>query len=293
MDLDCQQLLFDGANTEVICFKVLVVGEPSVGKTSLVKRYIDDTYDERYKSTIGVAHSDKTIFWSKATAESKAVVIKIQFWDLAGQDRLNNVARVYYRGAAGALCVCDLLREESRQHADNWKDMVHENATRQDGSQAHPPCILVVNKMDLLGKGPSKSWLINQLEYDHGQAGDLTAPIDESIYSDSTAMSYSKEFVEKLEEISQKSGFDTGFPVSVKLNLGIDKAMRKLIELMLKRYREENRERRVKEKDETVRLDRLMIGSQGNVEDPDDLLNLDPDDRITANQAARASYCNC
>lgn len=228
--------LSNSEENEVLFFKVLVVGQPAVGKTTLIKRYVHGVYNENYRSTIGVAHSGHTVIWRGESGTEKEITVKLQFWDLAGQDRISNTAKVYYRGAHGALCVCDVLREETRQQADGWKDMVHENATRQDGSLAHPPCVLVINKIDLYGKSPERTWLSPQISNLIGDNG------FEIVSIDGKPAFLTQEFFESIVQVAQAGGYETGVPASAKLNVGIGLAINKLIGLMIKRYRQEDAE---------------------------------------------------
>jgi len=259
-------LLVDTDNLETIEFKVLVVGEPTVGKSSLVKRYVNGCFDERYKSTIGVAHSDKTVIW-------KGIRITLQFWDLAGQDRLNNMAKVYFRGAAGALCVCDALREETRQQLDNWKEIIHEYTTHQDGTRSHPPCILVINKMDLYGKGIAHSWLSSKVTEDDSNG-------IQNFSLDGDKPTYSQEFYDSIEALSWSDDYDAGVPASAKLDLGIDLAISKLIDLMVKRYRE------------------LEKGKKDQLDGADGIVNLDsprsgPDSEGGTGSRTPRNGCSC
>ena len=143
-------------DTEELVFKVLVVGEPGVGKTSLIRRYVDGIFTKRYKSTIGVDFSYKTLFRNVIELEdgkevSKTYKITLQFWDLAGQERINSQVRVYYRQTDGVLCVSDVTREETKNQVIRWREAVMENSTDKRGIQNSPPCVLLFNKMDLFG----------------------------------------------------------------------------------------------------------------------------------------------
>ena len=72
-------------------FKLLLIGDPKVGKTSFVNRYVHDTFIEEYKVTIGVDFALKEIFWHDHRK------IKLQLWDIAGQERYSSMTRVYYK----------------------------------------------------------------------------------------------------------------------------------------------------------------------------------------------------
>ena len=91
---------------KVIRKKICLLGEFAVGKTSLVKRFIEGRFDERYLSTIGVKISRKTV-------QGETHQINLYIWDLAGGDNFSKQESSYLRGATGALIICDLTREDT------------------------------------------------------------------------------------------------------------------------------------------------------------------------------------
>merc|ERR1719379_3281515 len=93
-------------------FKLLLVGDSCVGKSSLLLRFIDNTFSEQFISTIGVDFKIKTI-------EIGGKVIKLQIWDTAGQERFRTITTSYFRGAQGILLVYDV---SDRGSFDNIKN---------------------------------------------------------------------------------------------------------------------------------------------------------------------------
>ena len=87
-------------------FKILIIGNSSVGKTSFLFRYADDSFTPAFVSTVGIDFKVKTVYRNDKR-------IKLQIWDTAGQERFRAVTRSYYRGAAGALMVYDITRYAS------------------------------------------------------------------------------------------------------------------------------------------------------------------------------------
>jgi len=90
--------------------KVCILGDFAVGKTSLVRRFVYDRFDDKYISTIGVKVSRKTVMVARP---SEMIELTLLLWDLAGSEEFNQVRASYMRGAAGALLVADLTRPET------------------------------------------------------------------------------------------------------------------------------------------------------------------------------------
>jgi Ras-related protein Rab-1A len=118
-------------------FKILCIGDSSVGKSSLVNRYAEESFDTRFISTIGVDFKIKSI-----TIRGK--IVKMQLWDTAGQERFRAITTSYYRGADGVILVYDVTNPESIESLERtWIREVKMHATK------NPKMILVGNKCDL------------------------------------------------------------------------------------------------------------------------------------------------
>lgn len=115
--------------------KVCLLGDFAVGKTSLVRRFVEGRFDDRYLSTIGVKISRKTM----TRAE---YILNLLVWDLAGGDEHSDSGTGYLRGAAGALIVCDLTRHETLAGLHHYTRQL-----RLINAQAH--IVLLANKVDL------------------------------------------------------------------------------------------------------------------------------------------------
>lgn len=81
-----------------IIIKLCIVGEPGVGKTSMLYQYVFKKFDQNTRPTVGCDFSTKL----KSTVDGKT--IRLQLWDIAGQERFNAVSKMYIRGALGNLC---------------------------------------------------------------------------------------------------------------------------------------------------------------------------------------------
>lgn len=96
-------------------FKIILIGDSGVGKTSLMTRFTDKCYEPSTFSTIGVDFKIKTI-------ELNGLKIKLHIWDTAGQERFRAVVSGYYRGAHGIFIVFDMLNKDSFVHLTEWMD---------------------------------------------------------------------------------------------------------------------------------------------------------------------------
>jgi Ras-related protein Rab-5C len=136
--------------------KIVVVGDSAVGKTSIVARYINDTFYPNNESTIGAA------FFSKVIESRDGIKDKIEIWDTAGQERYRSLVPMYYREAAGALIVYDVTIKGSLQNAQDWvKDI------RQHGPENIKVC-MIGNKSDLLDSSELLVKWGGDIKYDSG-----------------------------------------------------------------------------------------------------------------------------
>ncbi len=117
--------------------KIIVIGEPAVGKTSLVKKFITGQFTKDYRSSIG------TNIFTKELKLEKNIDIKIQLWDIAGQERWISMRPSYYSGAKGIIIVGDLTRRNTFDQIEKfWIPDVKQYC-------AQAPIILLANKNDL------------------------------------------------------------------------------------------------------------------------------------------------
>ncbi|KAG7455218.1 hypothetical protein MATL_G00254260 [Megalops atlanticus] len=116
--------------------KILIIGESGVGKSSLLLRFTDDTFDPELAATIGVDFKVKTI----AVDGNRA---KLAIWDTAGQERFRTLTPSYYRGAQGVILVYDVTKRDSFTKLGNWLNELETYCTRNDLVK-----MLVGNKID-------------------------------------------------------------------------------------------------------------------------------------------------
>jgi len=177
----------DGINE--FLFKILVVGDIGTGKTSIIKRYVHNIFSMHYKSTIGVEFALKVINWDPKTE------IRLQLWDIAGQERFGNMTRVYYKEAVGAFVVFDVTRIATFEAAAKWKSDIDSKVTV--GIEERPiPVVLLANKIDLAKEGFIKT-------------------------------------PSQMDQYCKEHNFAGWFETSAKDNIGIDKAAKALISKIL------------------------------------------------------------
>ena len=171
-------------------FKILVIGSGGAGKTCIVKRYVHNFFNENARATIGVDFALKVINWDSHT------VVRVQLWDIAGQESFANMTRVYYREAVGAIIVFDCTKTESFNSVLKWKDDLDNKLKLPNGKSV--PAILLANKADLL-------------------QSDADLAITPKI----------------LSEFCEKHGFLGWFKTSAKENLNISDSIRELLEQVI------------------------------------------------------------
>ncbi|KAJ8290211.1 hypothetical protein GJAV_G00009980 [Gymnothorax javanicus] len=119
-------------------FRVIMLGDSTVGKSSLLKRYTEDLFLDSINQTVGVD------FYVQFLEVEPGVRIKMQFWDTAGQERFRSVTRSYYRNSVGGLLVFDLTNRASFEHIWEWHEEVQHHV------QPHAVLfVLVGHKSDL------------------------------------------------------------------------------------------------------------------------------------------------
>jgi Ras-related protein Rab-32 len=144
--------------------KILVLGDTATGKTSFIKRYVHNSHSKDHKATVGVDFVLKQLQVNKKS-------VRLQMWDIAGQDRFGAIARVYYKDAKGALLLYDITRKDSYDNTLLWKKEIDEKVRLPDGSRL--PVLLVGNKSDLenLRQVPDDKDRLNEFVQENGFIG--------------------------------------------------------------------------------------------------------------------------
>ena len=118
-------------------FKILTLGESGVGKTCILRRFVENKFSKNHLATIGIDFKTKTI-------SIKGYEVKLKIWDTAGQERFRNITNQYYKGADGIILVYDLTNKESMLKIKDWMEQIQQNTTSSEIA-----LVLVANKVDL------------------------------------------------------------------------------------------------------------------------------------------------
>jgi len=128
------------ADKKEIIYKILLLGDSSVGKTCFLMRYTDGTFQEIHMSTIGLDYKLKNVQLDDGK------IVKIQIWDTAGQDRFRTITKNYYKGANGIILLYDVTNQKSFQNIKTWLDQIKEEIEQKVS------LMLVGNKIDDVDK---------------------------------------------------------------------------------------------------------------------------------------------
>jgi small GTP-binding protein len=119
--------------------KICVIGEAAVGKTSLIRRFVLDKFDDRYIATIGTKTSAKEV---KVNLGEEVTYLKLQIWDILGLRSFSAIQKCAYRGAHGAFIVVDITRKGTLNTMDRWLYSLYKEA-------GEIPVVILGNKTDL------------------------------------------------------------------------------------------------------------------------------------------------
>lgn len=129
------------AEPQRIKTKVCLVGEAAVGKTSLIRRYVQDEFDDRYITTLGAKVSKKELEFD--LERGPKVHMDMTIWDIMGEKGFRDLLKeAFFHGAKGCLAVCDLTRYSTLKELDDWVQGVFNVV-------GEVPVVFAINKIDL------------------------------------------------------------------------------------------------------------------------------------------------
>ena len=194
--------------------KIIIVGDSGTGKTSFVNKYILNRFADTYQATIATQFSSKIL-------EIDGITYRLQFWDIAGQDRSVTTTNIFCKNTNGVVLCCEINDKNTLNNTIIWKNSIEQNI-----DVTNVPMIIIQNKCDLLG---------SELEYNKG--------------------------IEELKEFTERNGIKNCFRTSAMTGFGIQESMEYLIQEIIRvtefkenEYDNENRETvAISDKPRTIR----------------------------------------
>ena len=110
---------------DIHTFKILTIGESGVGKTCILRRFVEDKFLKNHLATIGIDFKTKNIIVD-------GVQVKLKIWDTAGQERFRNITNQYYKGADGIILVYDVTDRTSFEKIREWMNQIKQNTTEDE-----------------------------------------------------------------------------------------------------------------------------------------------------------------
>jgi len=127
-----------------VLLKVIILGDSSVGKTSLMNMYVNRKFNNQYKATIGADFLTKEVL---VNHNGDQRLVTMQIWDTAGQERFQSLGVAFYRGADACILVFDLTSKKSFDNLDTWREEFLVQSGPSDS--ANFPFVVLGNKVDL------------------------------------------------------------------------------------------------------------------------------------------------
>jgi Ras-related protein Rab-6A len=156
-------------------YKIILLGDASVGKTSLARRQSCGSFDFRMMPTVGVDYLSSTV-------EINHRPVKLMLWDTAGQERFASLVPMYARGANACVIVSSMVDPPSLEHMELWLNLLHQSGEK-------PPVIVAINKTDLADDGSASeeeirakyAHLFPQMFFVSAKTGDSVVPLFQQV----------------------------------------------------------------------------------------------------------------
>ena len=151
--------------TKKLMKKICLLGDGAVGKTSLIRKFVFDRFEDKYIMTFGTKVSKKQVTINR---DGEEYMLTFLIWDILGQRVHNNLHSAYYKGASGAFIVCDSTRKETLESMKEWIEVFR-------GVNTDAPLILLGNKSDLVDQAQFGAPELGQVASDTGVPHHMTS----------------------------------------------------------------------------------------------------------------------
>ena len=122
--------------------KVCVLGDTKVGKTAIMTRYVNNKFSDEYTPSIGTKVSKGNVEIKDPSHQTQGTLVTLMIWDLLGSREHANIHKAYYAGAEGGIIVCDVTREDTREHISFWVENLRAVVPKET------PIFIAINKVD-------------------------------------------------------------------------------------------------------------------------------------------------
>ena len=183
-------------------FKILTLGESGVGKTCILRRFVENKFLKNHLATIGIDFKTKTLNINNQE-------IKLKIWDTAGQERFRNITTQYYKGADGIVLIYDVTDDASYEKIRDWMEQILSNTKREDIG-----LVLLGNKCDMEPRAVTE-------EQGNKMAEELKVSYFET--SALTGQGINEAFNELTRDIMKRKGVDNGGNENLELKNNISK----------------------------------------------------------------------
>ena len=183
-------------------FKILTIGESGVGKTCILRRFVENKFLKNHLATIGIDFKTKTLNINNQE-------IKLKIWDTAGQERFRNITTQYYKGADGIVLIYDGTDDASYEKIRDWMEQILSNTKREDIG-----LVLLGNKCDMEPRAVTE-------EQGNKMAEELKVSYFET--SALTGQGINEAFNELTRDIMKRKGVDNGGNENLELKNNISK----------------------------------------------------------------------